>query len=740
MINLDFNYIIIGSFLLITLILGLWAGRNIKTIEDYAVANKSFGVGMLTMTILATFMGASHIITIPSSTYKYGIIVTLPTIAIVSLFILIGIFIAPKITKFKGIISMGELVGTLYGYHAKIITGIIGFLFSIFVVGGQIIALGKLVSGFFDIDPKVVIWGIGLLIVIYSSFGGIRAITLTDTLQFFTLTIVIIAILGKVIHDLGGIHLFYKKICIIDKSKISIISNQRYNTYLKVTFKNLMPVFLLSPPFIQRMLMIENKIKSARAFLISSIFYVILRIAIAIISIGIFLLFPNINSKTVFVNSIKLFPLFLQGFMICGLISIIMSSIDSFLNSAGILVACDVIKPILFKNNIKFNELKQIKFITLIIGIISLYIASLNFTCHQALFFAMNILSTIIIPLVFGILGIKAFKKDFYTVLIISILFYLIMIFIYGSPTNLYKSKLKNSVMTYNLILCLIVYFISHIKNNKGIIILKNNNDKILETKWIPSFKNIKPEIKTEYSTIFCIGMLLIYMIIHFIPQNLDTNLYIFKSVIRITGSILCILTLLKDIWPSKLKEKFFYFFWLFTITYCIPFSLGIAISSGIINEYSEVFILLGIITVFLITNIKGFFLINSLGLFFAFLTIYFGYNEIDSVFFYKIIIICIPTLLISKLFKNKNDFIHNLKLIINYKENNTKFTGRNKGLSGKAKKKAQKAVLLYKKNILSTVEICEKLEISRPTFYKYLELSGVELKSKVSKNENSKK
>lgn len=57
---LSIDHLIIGAFLLITLIIGLRAGRGIKDIREYAIANKQFGTVALTITYLVTnIAGAS---------------------------------------------------------------------------------------------------------------------------------------------------------------------------------------------------------------------------------------------------------------------------------------------------------------------------------------------------------------------------------------------------------------------------------------------------------------------------------------------------------------------------------------------------------------------------------------------------------------------------------------------------------------------------------------------------------
>ncbi len=56
-----YSTIILATFLIAILALGLWAARGVKTMKDYALANRSLGTGVLTMTLLATFIAAGNL-------------------------------------------------------------------------------------------------------------------------------------------------------------------------------------------------------------------------------------------------------------------------------------------------------------------------------------------------------------------------------------------------------------------------------------------------------------------------------------------------------------------------------------------------------------------------------------------------------------------------------------------------------------------------------------------------------
>ncbi|MEL6152882.1 MAG: sodium:solute symporter family protein, partial [Bacteroidota bacterium] len=59
---LSVDYLIVYAFLLITLYIGLRAGRGIKDIREYAIANKTYGTGALVLTYLATDFGGGTLL------------------------------------------------------------------------------------------------------------------------------------------------------------------------------------------------------------------------------------------------------------------------------------------------------------------------------------------------------------------------------------------------------------------------------------------------------------------------------------------------------------------------------------------------------------------------------------------------------------------------------------------------------------------------------------------------------
>ncbi|ROT46913.1 hypothetical protein [Candidatus Cardinium hertigii] len=68
---------IVYVFLLVTLMLGLFAGRGKQTIHSYAIAHKQHSTVTLVLTYLATDIGAGSLFSDAASVFKQGVIVNL---------------------------------------------------------------------------------------------------------------------------------------------------------------------------------------------------------------------------------------------------------------------------------------------------------------------------------------------------------------------------------------------------------------------------------------------------------------------------------------------------------------------------------------------------------------------------------------------------------------------------------------------------------------------------------------
>src|SRR5690606_26315403 len=116
---LTIDYIIVYAFLAITLFIGFQAGKGIKDIQEYAIANKIYGTITLTLTSLATNIGAGSVMEASAEVFSGGIIRSLSAFGVAISLLFIAIAIAPRIIHFHNCLTLGDVMNILYGTLSK---------------------------------------------------------------------------------------------------------------------------------------------------------------------------------------------------------------------------------------------------------------------------------------------------------------------------------------------------------------------------------------------------------------------------------------------------------------------------------------------------------------------------------------------------------------------------------------------------------------------------------------------
>ncbi|WP_342264937.1 hypothetical protein [Cardinium endosymbiont of Philonthus spinipes] len=73
----DLDHVIIYIFLLVTFFIGLFAGKGSKTMKEYTISDKMYGVIPLVATYLATDIGAGSVLSDAAAVFNKGIIVNI---------------------------------------------------------------------------------------------------------------------------------------------------------------------------------------------------------------------------------------------------------------------------------------------------------------------------------------------------------------------------------------------------------------------------------------------------------------------------------------------------------------------------------------------------------------------------------------------------------------------------------------------------------------------------------------
>jgi SSS family solute:Na+ symporter len=401
---------IVGIYLLITLVVGVWQGKNIKNFRSFSIADKNYSTVVLVATMSATWLGGGASLGTAEKTFIYGSIFFFVSIGEVFSNLMIAKFIAPRVEKFSNSISIGDMIGNLYGKHAKIISGVAATLFSISVLGAQISGIGYIFQYFLNIPFLVgIVIGVGI-VIIYSAFGGMKAVTITDVIQFIVIIVAIPMICNVGLSKIGGYTELFKSIPLTHSLALNKIEDPR----------KLLNIFLLfclpsmGPAMILRLLMARNARQASEAFAYTAFIYLPFYFLVCCIGLVSLILQPNLDPVLAMPYLInEALPTGLKGLAISGLLAIIMSTVDSALHAGVVSLVHDIIKPLTTKLKIE-NELRITQILTVIIGILSI-IAAVSFkSVLDIMIFAKLLWHPIVmIGLYAGFFNFKADKRCF---------------------------------------------------------------------------------------------------------------------------------------------------------------------------------------------------------------------------------------------------------------------------------------------------------------------------------------
>lgn len=399
--------LIIGIYLVGILCVGLWSGRGIRSIEQFSVAGRSFGSLVIFATLSASFIGGGFSIGNAEKVFTLGVVNIVALWGFSLKEILVGAFIAPRMDRFSDVISIGDIMQRDYGRAGKVITGFFSFLLCAGIVGAQVGGIGYIFNVFLGIDQ---VWGILIgcgIVIAYTTVGGMRAIVFTDMIQFCALAVAMPLTLWLGLNAMGGLGALREA---LPEGHLRVPGEG----LSALGFASLFLTFLLGetlvPPYVQRLYIGRNASHTARGTLLSGLFsipFFAVTGGLGLVALG---LNPDLDPNLALPYVIKeLLPIGVRGLVVAGIVSIVMSSADSFLNGAAIALTNDMVQPLRRKPLDSRQELLLAKWATLVVGLLAVIFAISIKSVLDILIYAYNFWAPIIlIPLVGVLLGLGA--------------------------------------------------------------------------------------------------------------------------------------------------------------------------------------------------------------------------------------------------------------------------------------------------------------------------------------------
>ncbi|OJW66928.1 MAG: hypothetical protein BGO68_01745 [Candidatus Amoebophilus sp. 36-38] len=412
MLGFNIDIIIFSLFLIINLAIGLFSSRRVNSLRDYAVGRKDFSTATLTAAIMVSWIGGMYVFEILEHTYRDGLYFIIVIIGACLCLWLVGL-LAVRMREFLKNLSVAEAMGDLYGRSVQIITAISGVCSVLAAVAIEFKVISKVISLIFGTESSWVPIIASAVVIIYSVSGGIRAITFTDVVQFFTFGM-FIPILALIIwNQLKD-----------PKQVITLLSTHPNFSWSQVIgwhpkFAESLTMLLwfmlpaMDPVVFQRVSMARDVEQVKQSFSYAALISLVVCLFLGWIAILLLASNPNLEPNKLFNHVITTYtPEGLRGLIGVGVLALAMSTADSYLNASAVLLTNDIAKPLGIDLK-KENEVLIARFLCLVTGLLALLV-TIRFKGMLSLLRFSNgfYMPVVTVPLLMAILGFRSSTRS----------------------------------------------------------------------------------------------------------------------------------------------------------------------------------------------------------------------------------------------------------------------------------------------------------------------------------------
>ena len=388
------------TFVLITALIAFVSWLKTKgedgSAKGYFLAGRGLTATVIGFSMVLTSLSTEQLVGVNASSYASNFSIIAWTVQSVVPLCVLALYLLPKYLK-GGFTTIPEFFEERYDRQTRQIMSLLFLVAYTFVmIPGALYSGAIAFTQIFDVEAMFgvsfntalwgVVWLIGIIGGIYAVFGGLKAVAVSDTLNGFALIIggaMIPFFALKYLGD-GSMAKGVEIVTTTHIEKLTAWGAAADPVPWTTIFTGILIVnffyWTTNQAIIQRSLAAKSLAEGQKGILYAAIFLLFLPVMLNIpglVSFHIFgdslknidLAYPTLVSKVL--------PKPLLGFFTACLFGAILSTFNSFINSAATLFCYDIYRPMLKKNISDEDLIKVAKIAGTIIAIISMIIAPL---------------------------------------------------------------------------------------------------------------------------------------------------------------------------------------------------------------------------------------------------------------------------------------------------------------------------------------------------------------------------
>ena len=222
------------AYAILMLIIGFYFFKTNKTSEDYFLGSRSMGPMVSALSAGASDMSGWLLMGLPGALYVSGFIESYIAIGLTIGATLNWIFVAKRLRIYTSVIGNSITIPDYFetrfndDWHVlRLVCAIVILIFFTFYISSGLVGGAKLFEATFGLDYSYALTIGTLIIVVYTFFGGYKAVCWTDLIQGLLMMGALIVVAIVMLNNIGGLNEAYKYIKDSDESKIEIAAIQK---------------------------------------------------------------------------------------------------------------------------------------------------------------------------------------------------------------------------------------------------------------------------------------------------------------------------------------------------------------------------------------------------------------------------------------------------------------------------------------------------------------------------------
>ena len=398
------DWVMIGAYGALVLVLGVYYGRRQKTTDDYYVGGRKMGSFVIGLSIYATLLSTISYLSVPGEMVSKGPVILYGVLAVPFVYIIVGYFLIPALMR-RRLTSAYEVLEEHLGLGARLMAATMFLALRFVWMGLMVNVAARAIVIMFNMDLQtedpqmraaaertviLVVVICSAIAVAYTVAGGLRAVVITDVIQFFLLLGGALLTIVMVTIKMKGFDWFPTQTA--DHWHRQPVFS--FDPYVRVTiFGSILASGLWAictygsdQTTIQRFMATGSAKAARKAFLINSIADVVIIVVLGLVG---FALLGFFSSQPQFVTgeggmvkqADNLFPQYIRdllprgvaGLVVAAMFAAAMSSLDSGINSTSAVIQIDFIDRLRGRTRIQEHSLWMARILALGIGLVIIF-------------------------------------------------------------------------------------------------------------------------------------------------------------------------------------------------------------------------------------------------------------------------------------------------------------------------------------------------------------------------------